>query len=195
MRSRLKEAVCRIEGRGVHGSGFLIEYEGLVGILTANSLVPDKDTARTCAAIFHTAAGERVQVALLPETLFLSSPGRSKVRTRARAPVPAPARCFRKCWSRPFLFCPLHFLVCSLHFYAELAAPGCTLCPLPARLFTSASHTRAPPTPPRTRTRLSPRRTRWRRRTTCSRHRSCTPPMQARRMTPRSPSAALRCRS
>jgi hypothetical protein len=78
MRSRLKDAVCRIEGRGVHGSGFLIEYRGMVGILTVSSLVPDKDTARTCAAIFHTAKGERVQVALLPESLFFTSPERSK---------------------------------------------------------------------------------------------------------------------
>ena len=91
MRSRLKEAVCRIEGRGVHGSGFLMEYEGLVGILTVNSLVPDKDTARTCAAIFHTAAGERVQVALLPETLFLSSPQRSKVRILPNRKLPRTA--------------------------------------------------------------------------------------------------------
>ena len=91
MRSRLKEAVCRIEGRGVHGSGFLIEYKGLVGILTVNSLVPDKDTARTCAAIFHTAAGERVQVALLPETLFLSSPQRSKVRILPHRKLPPTA--------------------------------------------------------------------------------------------------------
>ena len=78
LRILLKEAVCRIEGRGVHGSGFLIEYDGLVGILTLSSLLPDKDTARTCSAIFHTAAGERVQVALLPESIFLSSPERSK---------------------------------------------------------------------------------------------------------------------
>jgi hypothetical protein len=59
MRSRLKEAVCRIEGRGVHGSGFLMEYEGLVGILTVNSLVPDKDTyLYYYDAIFDKAKGE-----------------------------------------------------------------------------------------------------------------------------------------
>ena len=78
MRARLKESVCRIEGRGVHGSGFLIEYRGMVGVLTVSSLLPDKDTARTCAAIFHTAKGERVQVALLPESMFFTSPERSK---------------------------------------------------------------------------------------------------------------------
>ena len=34
--------MCRIEGHGVHGSGFLIEYGGMTGILTANSIIPDK---------------------------------------------------------------------------------------------------------------------------------------------------------
>ena len=81
LRARLKEAVCRIDvaGRtGMRGSGFLVEYGGLQGVLTVNSLVPDRDTARTSSATFHTAHGERVCVALLPETLFLSSPARAK---------------------------------------------------------------------------------------------------------------------
>ena len=74
LRDAREDAVCKIESKGITGSGFFVLVQGRLGILTNNHVLPNKKAASIAVAIFQTARMGTVEVALYPHKLWHSSP-------------------------------------------------------------------------------------------------------------------------